>query len=122
MAKEPPLIDLEIETAEGGFYDGFSKDVTITAKILIGGLILWAVACSDNAPAILSTLKGFLLSSFATWYFWVVAFLLVFGSARIGHQAMFNATLPEAVQALPAEDIATIHGSPFDKIQRSKQG
>jgi len=77
MAKEPPLMDLEIEVADGGFYDGFSKDVTITAKILIGALILWAVAFPDNAAAVLSGLNSFLLASFATWYTWVVAFFIV---------------------------------------------
>ncbi|WP_136439347.1 BCCT family transporter [Pacificoceanicola onchidii] len=77
MAKEPPLMDLEIEVADGGFYDGFSKDVTITAKILIGALILWAVAFPENASSVLSTMNSFLLSSFATWYIWVVAFFIV---------------------------------------------
>ena len=77
MAKEPPLMDLEIEVADGGFYDGFSKDVTITAKILIGALILWAVAFPDNAAAVLSGLNSFLLASFATWYTLVVAFFIV---------------------------------------------
>jgi len=77
MAKEPPLMDLEIEVADGGFYDGFSKDVTITAKILIGALILWAVAFPDNAASVLSGLNSFLLASFATWYTWVVAFFIV---------------------------------------------
>jgi choline-glycine betaine transporter len=70
-------MDLEIEVADGGFYDGFSKDVTITAKILIGALILWAVAFPDNAAAVLSGLNSFLLASFATWYTWVVAFFIV---------------------------------------------
>ncbi|MCV6591919.1 MAG: BCCT family transporter [Silicimonas sp.] len=77
MAQEPPLMELEIKTAEGGFYDGFSKDVTITAKILIGALILWAVAFPDNAASVLSGLNSFLLTNFATWYIWVVAFFII---------------------------------------------
>lgn len=77
MAKEPPLMDLPIKTAEGGFYNGFSKDVTITAKILIGALIIWAVAFPDNASSVLSGLNSFLLSSFAAWYIWVVAFFIL---------------------------------------------
>ena len=77
MAKEPPLMDLPIKTAEGGFYNGFSKDVTITAKILIGALIIWAVAFPDNASSVLSGLNSFLLSSFAAWYIWAVAFFIL---------------------------------------------
>ncbi len=76
MSNEPPLMDLPIEVAKGGFYDGFSKDVTITAKVLIGALIIWAVAFPDNASGILSSMNGFLLSNFATWYIWVVAFFI----------------------------------------------
>ena len=40
---KPPLTDLPIRTAESGFYKGFTKDVTITAKILVGALIVWFV-------------------------------------------------------------------------------
>ncbi|MEE4295949.1 MAG: hypothetical protein V2J20_04950 [Wenzhouxiangella sp.] len=42
MSIKPPLTDLPIGIAESGFYRGFTKDVTITAKILVGALILWA--------------------------------------------------------------------------------
>ncbi len=77
MSKEPPLMELPIEVAEGGFYNGFNKNVTITAKILIGALIIWAVAFPDNAAGILSSMNSFLLSNFATWYTWVVAFFII---------------------------------------------
>ncbi|MGI3185066.1 BCCT family transporter [Nioella aestuarii] len=77
MAKTPPLMELPIKTAEGGFYDGFSKDVTVTAKILVGALIIWAVAFPDNAASVLGSLNSFLLANFATWYIWVVAFFII---------------------------------------------
>lgn len=77
MANKPPLMDLPIEVAEGGFYDGFNKDVTITAKILLGLLILWAVVFPDNAASVLNGLSGFLLGNFATWYIGVVAFFII---------------------------------------------
>lgn len=77
MAQEPPLMELPIKTAEGGFYGGFSKDVTVTAKILIGALIIWAVAFPTNAANVLSGLNSFLLSNFAAWYIWVVAFFVI---------------------------------------------
>lgn len=77
MAKTPPLMELPIKTAEGGFYDGFSKDVTVTAKILVGALIIWAVAFPDNAASVLGSLNSFLLANFASWYIWVVAFFII---------------------------------------------
>ena len=36
MALKPPLMELPIETAERGFYRGFTVNVTVTAKLLIG--------------------------------------------------------------------------------------
>lgn len=77
MSNKPPLMELPIETAKGGFYDGFSKDVTITAKLLLGALILWAIAFPDHASAVLNQLSGMLLANFASWYIWVVAFFII---------------------------------------------
>lgn len=78
MSIKPPLMDLPIETADDGFYAGFSRNVTITSKILIGGLVIWAVAFPEQAGSILSNFNAFILSNFATWYVWVMAaFVLV---------------------------------------------
>ncbi|MDG1787071.1 MAG: hypothetical protein P8H37_00235 [Paracoccaceae bacterium] len=41
MAIKEPLLDLNIETEKSGFYQGFSKFVTVGSKISIGALILW---------------------------------------------------------------------------------
>ncbi|CAD0187272.1 Glycine betaine transporter OpuD [Ruegeria sp. THAF57] len=77
MAKEPPLMELPIEVSEGGFYDGFSKDVTIASKILVGALIFWAIAFPENASVVLGAMNSFLLANFASWYTWVVAFFII---------------------------------------------
>ena len=77
MSNKPPLMDLPIEVAEGGFYNGFNKDVTITAKLLLGALILWAIAFPDHASGVLNGLSSFLLANFATWYIGVVAFFII---------------------------------------------
>lgn len=78
MALKPPLTKLPIKTAASGFYRGFSMDVTITAKIIIGLLVIWAVAFPDQAGAVLAGLNGFILTNFATWYVAVMAaFVLV---------------------------------------------
>lgn len=77
MSNKPPLMDLPIEVAEVGFYNGFNKDVTITAKILLGALVLWAIAFPDHASGVLNGLSSFLLANFATWYIGVVAFFII---------------------------------------------
>lgn len=78
MAIKPALMDLPINTADTGFYRGFSKDVTIASKLIIGGLVIWAVAFPDQAGAVLNKFNTFILANFASWYIWVVAvFVLV---------------------------------------------
>ncbi|MEO1733343.1 MAG: BCCT family transporter, partial [Pseudomonadota bacterium] len=74
---KPPLTELDINTAQSGFYKGFSRDVAITAKILVGALILWAVAFPDQAGAVLGALNSFILGSFNYWYVYVMAFFVV---------------------------------------------
>jgi choline-glycine betaine transporter len=70
-------MDLPIKTAESGFYRGFTKDVTITAKILVGALIIWAVAFPDQAASVLGSINGFILASFNYWYVYVMAFFVI---------------------------------------------
>ncbi|MEO9530757.1 BCCT family transporter [Roseibium sp.] len=77
MAKKPPLMHLSIETADSGFYSGFSKNVAITSKVLVSALIVWAISVPENAAAVLNALNGLLLKNFASWYIYTVAFFLV---------------------------------------------
>ena len=77
MAKKPPLMDLPIQTADRGFYAGFSKDVAITSKILIAALIVWAIAVPEKAAKILGDLNSYLLGTFSSWYIYVVALFLI---------------------------------------------
>ncbi|KPD12671.1 BCCT family transporter [Phaeobacter sp. 11ANDIMAR09] len=77
MAKTPPLMDLPIQTADRGFYAGFSKDVAITSKILIAALIVWAIAVPETAAKTLGALNSSLLGTFSSWYIYVVALFLI---------------------------------------------
>jgi choline/glycine/proline betaine transport protein len=77
MPIKPPLTELPIKTAEGGFYHGFTKDVTITAKLLVGGLIIWAVAFPSHAAGVLGALNSIILASFSFWYVFVMAFFVI---------------------------------------------
>ena len=78
MSIKPALTELPIETAESGFYRGFSRIVTICSKLLIGGLVVWAVAFPEQSGAVLKGINSFILSSFGAWYIWTVTlFVLV---------------------------------------------
>ena len=77
MSIKPPLTELPIKKVENGFYRGFSRDVTITAKILVGALVVWALAFPGNAASVLGTLNGVILASFNYWYVYVMAFFVI---------------------------------------------
>ncbi|GMM92543.1 BCCT family transporter [Qipengyuania sp. MTN3-11] len=69
----PPLIELPIRTATRGFYDGFSREVTIPAKIIVSLLILWAIFFPVSASDTLTAANSTIISSFAGWYVYLVA-------------------------------------------------
>lgn len=74
---KPAVTELPIKTAEDGFYSGFSRAVTFSSKLIIGGLIVWAVAFPEQASATLGALNGFLLANFAAWYIYAMAFFVI---------------------------------------------
>ena len=77
MSTEPPITDLPIQTADSGFYRGFTKDVTVTAKLLVGALILWAIAFPEQAGTVLGQLNSIILGTFNYWYVYVMAFFVI---------------------------------------------
>lgn len=95
MSVSPPLTDLPISTADSGFYKGFSQIVTLTSKLLIGGLVVWAIAFPEQSGAVLNGINKFILSSFGTWYIWTVTLFVLIciglaiwptaGRLKLGH-------------------------------------
>ena len=91
----PPLVELPISTADRGFYDGFSRQVTIPAKIIVTLIILWAIFFPVSANETLSAANSTIISSFAGWYVYLVAALIAIcailaifpqtGGLRIGY-------------------------------------
>lgn len=77
MPIKPPVTDLPIRVAQSGFYRGFTKDVTITSKIAVGALILWAIAFPDQAAAVLNAVNSVILATFGYWYVYVMAFFVI---------------------------------------------
>ena len=77
MSIQPPLTELDIETANSGFYEGFSKVVTIGSKIAIGALILWAVVFPEGAGAALKGIRSTIDANTGSWYMYVMTFYIV---------------------------------------------
>jgi len=77
MAVKPALTDLPIPTADHGFYRGFSQIVAITSKLLIAGLVIWAIAFPEQSGAVLNEVNAFILASFNYWYIWSVTLFVV---------------------------------------------
>jgi choline/carnitine/betaine transport len=92
---KPPVTDLPIKVAHKGFYLGFTKDVTITSKIVVGALIIWAIAFPDQAASVLGAVNSIILATFSYWYVYVMAFFIILcfalalwptaGKLRLGH-------------------------------------
>ena len=92
----PPLVELPINTHDRGFYDGFSRAVTIPSKVIVSLIIMWAIFFPVSANETLTAANSTIISSFASWYVYLVAalmavcFLLALspraGSLRIGQQ------------------------------------
>ena len=77
MAPKPPITDLPIKTADSGFYRGFSIDVTVASKIIISAIVVWAIFWPTQSGTVLNGLNSFILSNFAAWYIWCVAFFII---------------------------------------------
>ncbi len=81
---DPPIIDLPIETHDRGFYDGFSREVTIPGKIIVSLLIMWAIFFPVRANETLSAANENIISSFSGWYVYLVALLMVIALVLAG--------------------------------------
>ncbi len=95
MGLKPHLMNLPIETSDAGFYKGFTKAVAVSGKVLVGALIIWAVAFPDQAAGVLSSVNSIILSTFNYWYVYVMAFFVAVclilaiwpasGQLKLGH-------------------------------------
>lgn len=101
MALQPPITELDIPTADEGFYKGFTKIVAISGKFLVAVLIIWALLpaasltfsaapegstamfvdadgnYSAAASVVLGAVNSVILGSFNYWYVYVMAFFVI---------------------------------------------
>lgn len=81
-------MELPIETHDRGFYDGFSRAVTIPGKIIVSLLIMWAIFFPVSANETLSAANANIIANFSGWYVYLVAFLML--------SALLLAILPQS--------------------------
>ncbi|MAY19546.1 MAG: transporter [Erythrobacteraceae bacterium] len=91
---DPPVVDLPINTHDRGFYDGFSREVTIPGKVIVSLIIMWAIFFPVSAMETLQVANSTIISAFSGWYVYLVAALIIVcavlalvpqsGSLRIG--------------------------------------
>ena len=74
---EPPIVDLDISTHDRGFYEGFSREVTIPGKVIVSLLIMWAIFFPVSANETLTAANSSIIATFGGWYVYLVAFLIV---------------------------------------------
>lgn len=68
----PPFTDIEIETRDNGFYEGYSLPIALISKISISLLVVWALLFPLSAGDVLSRLNAGLLHVFNSFYVVIV--------------------------------------------------
>ncbi|WP_435171259.1 BCCT family transporter [Falsirhodobacter sp. 1013] len=91
---KPPFTDLDIQTANSGFYEGYSLPIALTAKIAFALLTVWALLRPGSAEAILSLVNTEILGVFNlfyivavglfAWFLLIVAAVPSSGRRRLG--------------------------------------
>jgi len=78
MREEQDIEQLQIVTSNSGFYKGFNKTVTVSSKLIIATLVIWAAVFPDQAGFVLGKMKVWSFTYFGAWYIYVVAFFVLF--------------------------------------------
>ncbi len=78
MSISEPFTDVEIETANSGFYQDYSIPIALISKGIMVALVLWALVFPGNANSTLGSWNSWILSGFNGFYIVIVGFFLFF--------------------------------------------
>jgi choline-glycine betaine transporter len=78
MTTKPPFTDLDIKTADKGFYEGHSLEIAILSKTIMVALVIWALVWPANANGVLGSLNWRLLEDFNAFYIIIVGLFAFF--------------------------------------------
>ncbi|WP_312525750.1 BCCT family transporter [Paracoccus sp. (in: a-proteobacteria)] len=92
----PPFTDVEIDTQDNGFYQGYSLPIALVSKISMSLLVVWALLFPLSAGDALSAVNTGLLNLFNSfyvlsvgmfaWFLIIVAIIPSSGRRRLGHE------------------------------------
>jgi choline-glycine betaine transporter len=75
---KPPFIELKINKASSGFYEGYSLPVVLASTAIMVILVLWALVLPSNASSVLSSVNSTLLNGLNGFYIKTVGFFALF--------------------------------------------
>ena len=78
MAVKPPFTDVDIPTADQGFYEGHSIPIATISKAIMVGIVLWALIWPLSAGENLASIKWTLLEGFNVFYILAAGFFAFF--------------------------------------------
>lgn len=78
MSIKKPFTDLEINTADTGFYEGNSVAIALLSKGIMVALVLWALVWPANANGTLGSLNWRILEDFNQFYIIIVGLFAFF--------------------------------------------
>ncbi|MFY2825152.1 BCCT family transporter [Ruegeria sp. MALMAid1280] len=78
MSLPEPFTDVEIETADAGFYENYSVPIALISKAIMVGLVLWALVFPANANSTLGSWNSNILASFNSFYVVIVGLFFFF--------------------------------------------
>ena len=91
---KPPFTDIDIQTADKGFYEGYSLPIALASKTGIALLTAWALLMPGSARAVLSLLNTEILGVFNlfyilsvglfAWFLLIVAVIPSSGKRKLG--------------------------------------
>ncbi|MBS9777993.1 MAG: BCCT family transporter [Gammaproteobacteria bacterium] len=65
---KPPFTDVNIKTADSGFYQGYNVSIALISKLFMVVLVIWALVAPGNADRLLGALNSGILSYFNSFY------------------------------------------------------
>ena len=78
MSIPEPFTDVNVETANSGFYEDYSVPIALASKGIMVALVLWALVFPGNANSTLGAWNGQILAGFNSFYVIIVGLFLVF--------------------------------------------
>ncbi len=69
---------INVDTSDSGFYKGMNPIITITSKLVVAALVIFAIVFPDKASELLGTINSALLSIFNSYYIFSVSLFLIF--------------------------------------------